>query len=137
MIESSHPIRRGLNTWSRWKLFGVLAVSAMIIAPLLDQMESIFAYLQKINGLFSVPIISIFLVGLLTKTFLNFAKIALVVDLVSYGYYIFSHRRTSLASRILHLLLAAVGTMLIGGVVRPKSRMRSPRVMNDHPRPLI
>ena len=31
------------------KLFGtVLAVSAMIIAPLLDQMESIFAYLRRL-----------------------------------------------------------------------------------------
>ena len=106
------------------KLFGtVLAVSAMIIAPLLDQMESIFAYLQKINGLFSVPIISIFLVGLLTKKpSSNFAKIALVVGLVSYGYFTF------FPIDGLHWLhgyficfLAAVGTMLIGGVVRPKS----------------
>ncbi len=44
-----------------------LAIAAMVVAPLLARMESIFEYLQKINGLYSVPIIAIFLVGLLSR----------------------------------------------------------------------
>ena len=38
-----------------------VAILAMIVAPLLAQMQSIFDYLQKVNGLYSVPIIVIFL----------------------------------------------------------------------------
>ena len=44
-----------------------IAILAMIVAPLLAQMQSIFDYLQKVNGLYSVPIIVIFLMGILTR----------------------------------------------------------------------
>ncbi|MDY0779521.1 solute:sodium symporter family transporter [Tenacibaculum sp. IB213877] len=50
------------------KLFGVtLAFFAMLIAPFLASLESIFAYLQRINGIYSIPILTIIFVGLLTK----------------------------------------------------------------------
>ena len=45
------------------QVFGIsLAVLAVMIAPQLVRMGTIFEYLQKANGLFSVPVISIFLV---------------------------------------------------------------------------
>ena len=50
------------------KKFGIiLAIASIIIAPLLAQLDSIFQYLQKVNGIYSVPIIAIFLLGILTK----------------------------------------------------------------------
>ncbi|MFT7619220.1 MAG: SSS family solute:Na+ symporter [Planctomycetota bacterium] len=67
-----------------------LAVTAMIVAPLLAQMDSIFAYLQKINGLYSVPIIAIFLVGVLNKTAPAIgAKWAMAVGILLYGFFTF------------------------------------------------
>ena len=42
------------------KKFGILlAIASIFIAPMLDQMQSIFEYLQKVNGLYSVPILSL------------------------------------------------------------------------------
>ncbi|MFD0991860.1 solute:sodium symporter family transporter [Tenacibaculum geojense] len=50
------------------KAFGViLAIAAMCIAPFLDSLESIFAYLQRINGIYSIPILTIIFVGFITK----------------------------------------------------------------------
>jgi len=50
------------------KAFGVLlAILAMLVAPFLAQAESIFSYLQKINGCYSIPILTIIVVGYLTK----------------------------------------------------------------------
>lgn len=51
------------------KSFGiVLALFSMIIAPsIANAPEGLFGYLQEINGCYSVPILSIILVGYLTK----------------------------------------------------------------------
>ncbi len=50
------------------KRFGVLlAVLAMIVAPFLANAGSIFEYLQRINGCYSIPILTIIVVGYLTK----------------------------------------------------------------------
>ncbi|MCA9147586.1 MAG: solute:sodium symporter family transporter, partial [Planctomycetales bacterium] len=50
------------------KLVGALvAILAMFMAPLLDQMDSIFGHLQKMNGLYFIPIFSIVLAGFLFK----------------------------------------------------------------------
>ncbi|WP_282081058.1 solute:sodium symporter family transporter [Aquimarina algiphila] len=50
------------------KSFGILlAVLAMFVAPFLAQAGSIFEYLQQVNGCYSIPILSIIVVGYLTK----------------------------------------------------------------------
>tara|TARA_R110002073_G_scaffold72537_1_gene177151 strand:+ start:120133 stop:121719 length:1587 start_codon:yes stop_codon:yes gene_type:complete len=50
------------------KMFGiVLAISAMFIAPLIANAGSLFDYLQEINGIYSIPILTIIVVGYLTK----------------------------------------------------------------------
>ncbi len=51
------------------KMFGiVLALSAMFIAPFIIYAPSgLFGYLQEVNGCYSIPILSIVVVGFLTK----------------------------------------------------------------------
>jgi SSS family solute:Na+ symporter len=50
------------------KIFGVcLALAAMFIAPLIADAGSLFNYLQKINGIYSIPIFTIIVIGYLTK----------------------------------------------------------------------
>lgn len=50
------------------KSFGILlAVLAMIVAPFIAQAGSIFSYLQEVNGIYSIPILTIIVVGYLTK----------------------------------------------------------------------
>lgn len=50
------------------KIFGViLAIAAMFIAPMIANAGSLFDYLQEINGIYSIPILTIIVVGYLTK----------------------------------------------------------------------
>lgn len=50
------------------KYFGVvLAIASMFIAPMIANAGSLFAYLQEINGIYSIPILTIIAVGYLTK----------------------------------------------------------------------
>lgn len=51
------------------KIFGVLlAIMAMFIAPLIDNApDGLFGYLQEVNGCYSIPILTIIVVGYLTK----------------------------------------------------------------------
>ena len=63
------------------KTFGiVLAIAAMFIAPLIANAGSLFAYLQEINGIYSIPILTIIIVGYLTK---RVPAIAAKIGLVS------------------------------------------------------
>ncbi|QTE21760.1 solute:sodium symporter family transporter [Polaribacter cellanae] len=50
------------------KIFGIiLAIAAMFVAPLIADAGSLFDYLQKVNGIYSIPILTIIIVGYLTK----------------------------------------------------------------------
>ena len=63
------------------KTFGViLAIAAMFIAPLIANAGSLFAYLQEINGIYSIPILTIIIVGYFTK---RVPAIAAKIGLVS------------------------------------------------------
>ena len=63
------------------KMFGiVLAIAAMFIAPLIANAGSLFDYLQEINGIYSIPILTIIVVGYLTK---RVPAIAAKIGLVS------------------------------------------------------
>lgn len=63
------------------KVFGIgIAIVSMLVAPMLLGQESIFEYLQKMNGLYFIPIFSVMLVGMLSKHVPAIAaKVALVV----------------------------------------------------------
>lgn len=82
---------RGDQIVSTGKKFGIaLAIASIFIAPLLDQMQSIFEYLQKVNGLYSVPIIGIFLLGITTKRVPAIAaKLGMIVGMVAYAFFTF------------------------------------------------
>ena len=104
--------------------FGLtLAAISMFIAPFLADLDSIFEYLQKVNGLYSVPIISIFLVGILSqKAPANGAKWAIVLGMSSYGYFSF------FGADLFHWLhgyaisfALAIGTLVFFAATQPRS----------------
>jgi len=76
----------------RGKTFGwILAIAAMLLAPQLVGQDSIFGYLQKMNGLYFIPIFAVVVVGMLTKRVPAVAaKVALVVGFVAIalGYFV-------------------------------------------------
>lgn len=67
------------------KIFGLfVAITAMTIAPLLANQKSIFDYLQKMNGMYFIPIFAVVVVGLLTKRVPPMAaKLGLITGLIS------------------------------------------------------
>ena len=73
------------------KKFGIgLAIASIMIAPMLAQMQSIFEYLQKVNGLYSVPIIGIFILGIGTKHVPAIAaKVGMLVGMGAYAFFTF------------------------------------------------
>ena len=74
------------------KMFGwIIAVFSMGAAPLLMGQESIFAYLQQMNGIYFIPILSVVLCGMLSPTMPSLsAKVGLILGpaLVACGYFI-------------------------------------------------
>ena len=70
------------------KLFGVLlAILAMFIAPLIaNAPQGLFGYLQEVNGCYSIPILTIIVVGYLTKRVPAMAgKIGIISGVVLYS----------------------------------------------------
>ncbi len=76
------------------KYFGwFIAIVAMLLAPLLDGQDSIFGYLQKMNGMYFIPIFAVVLMGLLNKHVpTQAANIALLggIVVIGIGYFVFS-----------------------------------------------
>ena len=74
------------------KIFGwILAIFSMALAPLLLGQDSIFSYLQKMNGLYFIPIFAVVMVGMLTRRVPPLAaKVGLVVGflVIACGYFV-------------------------------------------------
>ena len=73
--------------WFGW----IVAVVAMLIAPLLAQTTSIFGYLQKMNGMYFIPIFAVVLIGMLTKRVPAMAaKAGLIIGflVIAVGYFV-------------------------------------------------
>ena len=125
----------GIQIVSVGKKFGIaLAVASIVIAPMLDQMQSIFEYLQQVNGLYSVPIIGIFLLGITTKRIPAIAaKIGMIVGMAFYAFFTFVNIKDvppffANEDGDLHYLhgyfislIASILVMLIIGKVKPKT----------------
>ena len=74
------------------KIFGwIVAIAAMCIAPLLANTTSIFGYLQKMNGMYFIPIFAVVLIGMLTRRVSSLAaKAGLIVGVatIAIGYFV-------------------------------------------------
>lgn len=111
------------------KIFGwIIAVVSMSVAPLLANTSSIFGYLQKMNGMYFIPIFSVVVLGMLNrKVPPSAAKFGLVAGftVIFCGYFIppFNHW----ASRIseYHFLgfvfVFLIASMLIIRVLSPRT----------------
>lgn len=109
------------------KVFGwLIAIVAMILAPMLQGQESIFSYLQKMNGIYFIPIFSVVVVGMLTRRVPpSAAKFALIAGftIIASGYFIpplaqivnSMHEYNFLGIVFAYLVI----TMLVIGEIRP------------------
>lgn len=110
------------------KIFGwIMAIAAMVIAPLLAGQESLFSYLQTMNAIYFIPILAVVLVGLLTKRVPAIAaKVGLVAGclLIAAGYFIPPFNKildvTSQYHFVAGVFVLLIAIMLIIGKVYPR-----------------
>ncbi|MDJ0653961.1 MAG: solute:sodium symporter family transporter [Xanthomonadales bacterium] len=109
------------------KVFGwIMALVSMSLAPLLMGQDSIFGYLQKMNGLYFIPIFSVVLVGMLSRRVPPAAaKIALVTGfaVIALGYFVPPFDRVVASMHDYHFLgivfTYLVVVMLLVGELKP------------------
>lgn len=109
------------------KTFGVfLAMFSIIIAPFLQNAKSIFDYLQQVNGCYSIPILTIIVVGYLTKKVPAIAaKVAIISGAILYIIYLVLDGTTDIEfPHFLHvsaiLFVLNVIVMLVIGKLYPR-----------------
>lgn len=89
LICKDAPDHKVVKT-GRW--FGVIiTVISVIVAPLLAETGGIFGYLQKMNAIYFIPILTVVVVGMMTKKVPAFAaEIALIagIVLIAMGYFV-------------------------------------------------
>ena len=84
-----NPTMSDADTVKVSKIFGtIMAIASITIAPLLLYYTGgVFEFIQKISGLFSVPIATIVLIGVFSKRVTGLsAKLAILFFVVVYGY---------------------------------------------------
>ena len=112
------------------KVFVVsIAIMAVLIAPVLAGQDSIFKYLQKMNGLYFIPIFAVVVVGLLNRRVPAVAGLVGLITgivIIALGYFVpVCVSALSMAGihefHFLGLVFALiVGLMLVIGVVNPR-----------------
>lgn len=99
------------------RIFGtVIAIAAMVVAPLLAGQESIFSYLQKMNGIYFIPIFSVILIGMLTRRVPAWAaNVALIggVLAIGWGYFALEPLGYRLAIHEFHFLGAVFAALIL------------------------
>lgn len=114
------------------KRFGImLALFAMFIAPLIaNAPDGLFGYLQEVNGCYSIPILTIIVVGYLTKYVpASAAKIAIVLGAILYTIsqfilkpYVFGDENYPHFLHVMAILFVMnIAIMLIIGMLKPRS----------------
>ena len=110
-------------------VFGIIAaIASMLGAPFLQGQDSIFAYLQKMNGLYFIPIFAVVLVGMLSRRVPAVAaNVALVVGFaaIAAGYFIPALSEWVAVVHEFHFLgivfVSLIALMLLIGVAKPRS----------------
>ena len=123
-----NPKATELQVVSSGKTFGwTVAVLSMLVAPMLAKTTSIFTYLQYINSMYAIPIFSVVLLSMLSKSIpAGAVKITLVVGciLTILGVMLVKNINPFHVSGVIFLLL--VGFMLAARKFNPV-----PRKMQD------
>ena len=113
------------------QIFGwIVAVISMLVAPLLAEQSSIFGYLQKMNGFYSIPIFAVVLLGLLNKKIsAAAAKFAMVAGLLIIALAYFVLPRTGVDPTVICgnnfyflglVFLVLVIVMQLWSIIRPR-----------------
>lgn len=110
------------------KVFGwLIAVTAMVIAPLLAGQNNLHDYLQRMNAIYFIPILAVVVVGLVTKRVPpTAAKVGLVGGclLIFAGYFIPPFNRIPEVMNEYHFVggvfVLIVAVMLLIGRLRPQ-----------------
>ncbi|SOC57438.1 solute:Na+ symporter, SSS family [Chromohalobacter canadensis] len=112
-----------ISKWAGW----IMAAAAMTIAPLMASQESLFVYVQKVNSIYYIPLLSVIVVGLVSKRVPAIAaNLALVLGCALIGLFYFVPPLAKLVDAVHNfhfiaiVLVVLVSMMLIIGKVAPR-----------------
>jgi solute:Na+ symporter, SSS family len=94
----------------------LIALAAMLIAPMLAGQESIFGYLQKMNGMYFIPIFAVVVVGMVSKRLPAIAaNLALTLGVIAIptGYFVPALAKHVDAMHEFHFLGAVFASLVI------------------------
>ncbi|PQJ28728.1 solute:sodium symporter family transporter [Rubritalea profundi] len=111
------------------KWFGLfIAITSIIIAPLLAGQDSLFAYLQKMNGIYFIPLFAVIIVGMLSKrTPPIAAKVGLIIGftIIPFCYFVPYGKELVSGMNDFHFLGLAfaiiVSAMLLIRFIKPRT----------------
>jgi solute:Na+ symporter, SSS family len=105
----------------------IIAIAAMFIAPLLAGQDSIFGYLQKMNGLYAAPMFAVVVMGMFTRSVPAWAaNVSLLAGVLVIAMVYFAPSMAGPLAQMhdfhfLGLVFASlVAVMLLAGVISPK-----------------
>jgi SSS family solute:Na+ symporter len=106
----------------------IVAAASMLTAPLLSGQDSIFAYLQDMNGLYFIPLFAVVVIGLTTRRVPAVAaNIGLVTGVVVLllGYFVPPFSTMAAGIHRFHFLglvfAALMALMLVIGILKPRT----------------
>lgn len=117
------------STMRAAKIFVVtIAIAAMFVAPLLAGQDSIFGYLQKMNGIYFIPIFSVVVVGMLHSRVPSVAAFtALLIGLVTLAVKYFAFDFDATVDKYFHnfhflglVFAVLVLIMIVWAAVKPR-----------------
>ncbi len=117
------------------KVFGwTVAFAAMCIAPMLANTTSIFGYLQKMNGMYFIPIFAVVLCGMLTRRVPPVAaKVALLTGfvIIAVGYFVQPFKGMVEDMHEFHFLGAVFALLLVVMVIIGKLAPREQEFVQE------
>ena len=125
-INQDAPERQVVKVGKRFGI--VLATFSMVLAPFLYYAsDGLFGYLQQVNGAYSIPILSVIIIGFLTKRVPAIAaKAGIIFAFIVYVLYIILQRGFEVEGlpHMLHMqaitFVLTIVLMLIIGKVKPR-----------------
>lgn len=100
----------------------VFAITSVLLVPLFEKSESIIAMLQKLNGLYSMPVLAVFLLALLFKNLQGTSvRFGLVFGALLYAFFTFVWSPLHYIHLMFITLVSTIGiVLLLNGLSTPR-----------------
>ena len=110
----------------------IFAVTSVLLVPLFEKSESIIAMLQKLNGLYSMPVLAAFLLAMLFKNLQgSIVRIGLVFGALLYAFFTFIWSPLHYIHLMFITLISTIGLVLMLNKINTHRRIQLQQTINN------